>query len=1186
MSKKVVTSGRLREGGRSAVYKEDFKYHTDGDGWRHTANQTDMNPPVPDPSGGTYGLTVQETLETIAGYLAAAGSGYVTIGPIGSNADYIADPLEQAFSDAFSDPRLSSGGVILVRSGQYSLTDTVTVPPGITIMGEPNGTYIYGHTAEKSMFHISKYNIKPRIGDNGGDLFASEGLDKIRFYNLVLGDNTDEAYLSSGNPVPTMTTVPMIEAEVGSNLDIERVTFLAYYRGGFGVTKRAISYAGSSFNATLLDINHCVFDGFFGTIEFVSGQGPKDILRVNKNRVYMFNDTSTSLENDAFVSFNLCNASFEGNHIEFIQSNDGICFGLTSSPVPDPDKCSVNIINNTGTPIDVNVGYNRFFVNEFTSNTRILLLGNNFGSRVNNDYFFIIGDGVSSVGDLTGPNALDLAINRLNSSGANKPTIILNVGEYTLSESIDSKDIRLYGNSGIGGVIVHLDADSTAQDIAGNNTQYLGGNIENIEFIPVDSSSFQSVTVSSGPVSSDRDQLIKNCKFVNCGLYFENPTLSNNAKLNRNVINCSFFQDDTYDNNLSFYSGQFYNNLVLDGCSFDGYGYAVGVGYFNENNESGPSGFKRIDRNLKINNCKFILNNGPQSTTIDQLSPLNDNSYTGEFNPNKYIFIYNDAASIVISNTIIKCVGDTEWESAVIDSSILEKTKFDSLIKIKAYNILLDNVFATGTNQLFKISGDDYQLPIFNLTPINKLDVINCNMIGSLPIYVNDRAFTYPSGATQTRGMGYSVNISDCKFTTFNSDTIITPSPRVCTLIGMTLKDIAGGNVTISNCNIIQNFGKTVSDATNYKNYPIENFESFFDGIRYKFGTVLIDAPNWDINVSNCSISSITYDDFIEGNLAYTGLYASNISTNAQIGYPRVSIENNNITTVGGVDGDTATYFYSLATQGYIVNVNNNMINTNGLSSVSDSYLGNLAIGPYGYGQVYGNTFIWDDIVFKQQVYLDSDDGGIFKNNIFGSSIGIIPNDIDSRIFCNDKWLVTDNKNQRVDITVPGCVGSFKMGEEYSSPATAKDCVVLADFASVYGFTNVYSNIYTDSSGGTVGFHYEEGSSPWSFAWEIQIEDIIPLGGGLHSAILNYTSTSLMDAGEIGIILRDDDGDIKESESLITNDSGQLIVQGPDGGRFKSGFYGKHYIIVYVNEAESSLGPSDIEFSLSIRYQW
>lgn len=1185
MAKKVVTFGRLREGGRSAVYREDFKYHTEGEGWRHTADQTDMNPPLPDIGGALHGLTVQETLESIASYLSSLSSGgYVTVGLVGSSADYIVDPstnpLEQALSDAFSDSRLTGGrGTILIKSGVYSIGDTVDIPAGVTIMGDPSGTFIYGHTAERSMFHIAKSDIIPRLGDNGSDMYSSESINGTRLYNLVIGDNTDESYTSGGNPVPTMATVPMIDADVGSNLSIERVTFLGYYRSGFGVTKRAIAYSGSASEPTILDVNHCVFDGFFGTIEFASSQGYKDILKVNKNRVYMFNDASVSLQDDAFVSFNLCNASFEGNYIEFMQSDDGICFGLTSDSVPDPDKCSVNIINNTGTPVDINVGYNKFFVNEFTSDTKILLLGNNFGSRVNNDYFFIIGDGEASVGDLTGPNALDLAIKRLNSIGAYKPTIILNAGTYTLSESNTSRNIRLIGNSTVtspdaGGVIIVLDSDSSVQDIAGNDTQYLGDHIQNIQFKVADSTSFQTITVSAlGSDDVIKEQTIKNCSFFNCGLYFED--ISNVMTVNRNVINCSFNQNNDYDNNLSFYCGTRYNTLVLEGCSFSGYGYAVGIGYFNQESDPGPTGYKQINKNITINNCIFILNSGSENIRIDKLSPLNDGSYLGEFNPNKYIFIYNDSANVIISNTTIKCVGEMEMSSIVVDDSILEKTKFDSFIKIKANGIFLDNVFAVGTNQLFEISEDDYQLPLFNLTPINKLNVTNCNMIGTLPIYLNYNSF---SSALMTLGRGFYVNISDSKFTTFNNDVLSSPASNVCTLIGMVLKDTEMGSIVIDNCSIFQNISMEMFGTTNYKNYSIENLTSTDSA---KFGAVLIYAPNWDVSISNCSISTITYDDPTGDGDIYSGVSVSNAAI-VQYGSPRISINNNNITTVGGVDDSPIAYFYSLVVNGFVSYVNNNVINTTGLSSISSgSHLGNLYLGPAGYGHVSGNTIIWDDIVLKNHVVLQSVGGGIFKNNIFDQVTFAAYGDPDSRILSVGGWIVSDNKNQRVDINVTGGSGTFIMGESYPT-----DSATIADFASSFGQTDVESRIYTDCSDSTVHFFYLDYPDIWGFAWEIPIEEVVPEGAFLHSVILDYDADSVFtSSGDLGLSLIDSSGSLTETDDLTTNTSSQLICQNTSPStRFKSGVSGDHLIVASLNCNSSSF--NSVKLKMSIRYQW
>jgi hypothetical protein len=136
---RFVGSGRQKEGGLLAVHKRDFEAHRTGGDWRHKAGHIDMNPllarfPAP---------TVQGVLESIATFLESGASSFVSIGDgYGySRGDYnIGDPgiptLEAAFTAALASIRLQNGGTILLKPGNYEVSSTITLPRGISVMGD------------------------------------------------------------------------------------------------------------------------------------------------------------------------------------------------------------------------------------------------------------------------------------------------------------------------------------------------------------------------------------------------------------------------------------------------------------------------------------------------------------------------------------------------------------------------------------------------------------------------------------------------------------------------------------------------------------------------------------------------------------------------------------------------------------------------------------------------------------------------------------------------------------------------------------------------------------------------------------------------------------------------------------------------------------------------------------------
>ena len=242
-------SGRQKEGGELATRKQDFNAHYQGNGFRHTAPNIDMSPPIP----SLGGATVQQTLEQITTLISSNGTGFISIGNadgygIGTyNMNTVDTPtLANAFTAAFADDRLQNGGIILVLAGTYILTTPVTVPPGITIIGEVGGTLIIGEMTEQSMFIVSSAVKDFRIGGDSGSgtipLSVGSNVEKVKFFNLMLSDNLNGTAASGGT---TMATVPIIALSNAANLELERVSFIGRINNG-AVANRPKTYSAVS----------------------------------------------------------------------------------------------------------------------------------------------------------------------------------------------------------------------------------------------------------------------------------------------------------------------------------------------------------------------------------------------------------------------------------------------------------------------------------------------------------------------------------------------------------------------------------------------------------------------------------------------------------------------------------------------------------------------------------------------------------------------------------------------------------------------------------------------------------------------------------------------------------------------------------------------------------------------------
>ena len=145
-------SGRNIEGGYLAVHKQDFNAHASGQDFRHCADNINMNPEL----NTIPGTDVQEVLENMEIAILNAGKMFISIGDVNGPArgNYnIGDPgiytFEQAFAAAVADDHLVSGGTIVVLSGTYDVTSTISVPAGITIWGEPSGVIINAKMTEQ-----------------------------------------------------------------------------------------------------------------------------------------------------------------------------------------------------------------------------------------------------------------------------------------------------------------------------------------------------------------------------------------------------------------------------------------------------------------------------------------------------------------------------------------------------------------------------------------------------------------------------------------------------------------------------------------------------------------------------------------------------------------------------------------------------------------------------------------------------------------------------------------------------------------------------------------------------------------------------------------------------------------------------------------------------------------------------
>ncbi len=381
----TIGSGRLKEGGRLATDKNDFNAHVEGASFRQGADTIDVSPAIANLSG----TNVQTILQQLAAFITNSGSGFISIGQDGYtagtyNVGSIATPtFLDTFNAAKADSRLADGGIILILAGTYVITSTITVPVGISIIGEVAGTTLIGNTSEQSMFLINYDSSSLYIGGSTGGseiiLNKNSNINKVKFSNLILIDNFDGT-VNSGNP--TMVTVPMILCKKSSNFTCENVSFIGRVQNnvpasGRTKTQNAIGYTLGGATSTSLIVKDCFFDGLKTGIQFTTDGGDSDYLSITDCKAYIYGTEYGGLLDASLNSFIVttgCNALISNNYMLFMGTTTIAYFIYISTSISETPTFLIN--NNFGrAPAD-----NVFIKNDSGFSFKFLSYNNNWSN--------------------------------------------------------------------------------------------------------------------------------------------------------------------------------------------------------------------------------------------------------------------------------------------------------------------------------------------------------------------------------------------------------------------------------------------------------------------------------------------------------------------------------------------------------------------------------------------------------------------------------------------------------------------------------------------------------------------------------------------------------------------------------------------------------------------------------------
>ena len=1093
----VLSSGRLKEGGRLVVAKEDFNAHWQtGTAFRHVANQLDMSPQIP----GVGGVTVQETLENLTDIITSAGSGFISIGQADGYASgiYNVGTVETpTFTDAFNaaqaDDRLINGGIIMVMAGSYVITTSVTVNPGITVIGELGGTYLISETTEQSMFIVSSYTKDLNVGGDSGsgdlDIISGTNVDKIKFYNLIMFDNLNETTASSS----TMVTVPMISLQQGGNLECEQVSFFGKVNDGAIVnrskTKCAIGTISGVSAATSLQVKNCFFDGVRNGIIFTPQAGDLDYLSVTncKGRFFGKESASYTADEDSFIYASLCTANVSNNYITAGHANAKTLVNFTTTG-GSTLRLRVIVVGNIG---NLTVSSPSLIDNDSGVTFNGIVNSNNWGVNVGNPWYIVVGgaDGDNPAGDIFGPNAVNTIVSWANTLGL-EATVIVNPGTYTVtvssSASSNVANLKFIGNKkGRNYPIFQLAIAASSTDNIGNKFLVLGNHLESIYFIST--GAFQSVRPSFDPIGISSQNaahtiVVKDCVFTNTSLNVLDITaamldqLGNTTSTIISIDNCHFDQTGSFADNISLVTCIAHITLIKN-CYFMGIGYAFNVGQESYGGSAGTTEGILSFENIIIDRSAGITTSAPGSLTTDKCCIIKDTT-----------------ASLAMENCQIFIAKDNITTSP-IGGTLLTAGTFEAFIYIEANNVSLTNCFFNGPNQSFVSGGVTYALPCVQIISNSSLFIDNCKFhSGGLPLQIKS---TLPV----VQGSNFVISKSSFQAVTDDPGTTITMLDCDIEKSGVITSNPI--EVNISNCSFI--LTALTESARQIKHTNVTG--ATYDG----HGIVQIYSKGIDVNFCNNRIWGSLYAPIVNPYTHISGLmintYSSDAgnstwSTSCIVANNNIKIHTNNY-SIASAAATASCVFVRTS----VANINNNVFEFSNAMAALASFAGCLAldiraIGGFGDGTVTNNWFGNFDtagsftLLSRGYVTILSTTTvrGKIVNNSFGSvTIDGVSNTTlveDSTSTAATHWLITSNKNQTVTITANGTLG--KQGLRDSSS-------VLNTEAGIVPSVTASNSRFIWSSVNSVYFDYLDTGNEEIFVWTIPVYTLVPHGAYIVS---------------------------------------------------------------------------------------
>lgn len=1063
-----VGSGRLIEGGALATRKQDFNAHVDGTSFRQMANTVDVST-----IEGVAAANVQEALEALSNLITSAGSGFISIGladgyaqgsyTVGTDAY---PSLRDAFNGAVGDPRLANGGVILVLAGTYKTAATITIPSGITVMGEMGGTIIIGETPDLPMFLIEGTSNRITIGgDNGSGalpLDSSAKLEAVKFVNLTLIDNLD-GYAAFGQT--SMPTAPMVRCAINSNFTCEFVRFIGRITDNSSYqlcTAHAVRSATGSSSGTHLKFYKCFFDGINVPVYWTPAGGRLDSFVMDGCRARVFSKGESQASENCFVALTECNATVSNNQIH---EGGGVTleYGFVLTEVYN-DGSTLTFTGNHGygtSRVDKIIDCEQ--VNALTYNA--VMSGNSWGQSIGTGWIIIAGL------DFVGTGALQTILN--TGLQLNETEVYLFGSTVYKVTTNGSQYLKLIGGT------VSLAVSSGSDTGVSSNRQFLIRSAQGTVFkcYIADTSIFHTVVCGWGATLStgiNKIAHVDSCRFVDCGLRFLEVaagTLENDSS-QVIVSNCQFYQTDTYDPNYSLLMPSA-SLTILENTKISGSGYAGGIG------ESSTYDSNALNPFIIVRNCSLIANRGVDLNTLSPIVGTNDH----------YFWINDDTAKVLVENTIF---------NPARPGTVATNGTYSKAIYIKGLDVKVENTRFQNNDDFFVSSSIGYQLPMLYVEPLTSLAVDRCDFSNtSLALQVGGpSAFTTtPVGATITN-CNFNTN-SDYSTTSIDFDVDLNSIPSVLPRIKI------DGNM----------FYHSPGDGESYPVRHTEATGSFYDTL----AGVMIYANLFDVIFTNNTMHSVIETGTFT---KVAGVMIDNQNSNTQSSQrvTKTVFENNAIyveSLYDAVEGMDPLEANAVSVVTPVLHMNHNTMSmylNAALGDVQTRVL-TLDVSPaQGVSEalVTGNVITTRNesgssgFLSSEFVYIQNGSGkGRFTGNTFTDEVGDIVSGGTEEVDDNstDGWLIYDNKNQIKSNIILSSHGTFSVVDTASLASSFN----LAGYDGMGVSSRITGSTSTSSTGKIVTFNYTDTTDEIRFSWLAQGMAIIPYGVTILSVSVDYT---------------------------------------------------------------------------------